>query len=461
MLPNLTAAHLFEAILAIALVFSCLLGLQVIRERRPPAVTLAWVAVLVLLPMLGVLLYLLFGTRKRWELRVRQRPVIGCETAVRPFDDAHVLDRMLRRLALPPALSGNDIRCSWRPEVARRDLLDVIDGATERLWMFIYMFEDDASGALVLDALIAAASRGVRVRVMVDDLGSFGSLAAGRRALEAAGGRMVRFKPVWYALRKRMLNLRNHRKIVVADGQVAWTGGRNVGDHYLAAGKHEWLDFSAVIRGPTALALEEICRNDWRFASDEPPDSSPVWVSGPQGNACLQVLPAGPEYRDDAWQTALVKCCFEAHSRLWLATPYFVPDETVTNAVLTAARSGVDVRILVPHRSDNLVVDLVGRSFLREVQRAGGKVFRYKIGMMHAKAVLVDDTLAMFGSANIDARSLFLNYECMVIGYDAETVIPVQAFFEYAFARASRGVRTIGQIRETLSSLARLLAPLL
>lgn len=447
--------------LAAALIFSCLLGLQVIRERRPPAVTLAWVAVLVLLPLLGVLLYLLFGTRKRWELRARQRAGIGCDTAVRPFDDAHVLDRMLRRLALPPALNGNEIRFSWRPDVARRELISVIDGATERLWMFIYMFEDDASGAAVLDALIAAATRGVKVRVMVDDLGSFGSLASGRRALQSAGGRMVRFKPVWYALRQRMVNLRNHRKMVVADGSVAWTGGRNVGDHYLAAGKQEWLDLSAVIRGPAALALEEICRNDWRFASDELPEPSPIWVDCAQGNACLQVLPSGPEYREDAWQTALVKSCFEAHSRLWLATPYFVPDETVMNAVLTAARSGVDVRILIPHRSDNLVVDLVGRSFLREVQRAGAKVFRYKVGMMHAKAVLVDDTLAMFGSANVDARSLFLNYECMVIGYDAETVIPVQAFFEYAFARASRGVRTIGQIRETLSSLARLLAPLL
>lgn len=461
MLPSLTSAHLLEAVLALAFVFSCLLGLQVIRERRPPAVTLAWVAVLVLLPLLGVFLYLLLGTRKREQIRMRQRPVIGCEPAVRPFDEAHVLDRMLRRLGLPPGLDGNDIRLSWRPEVARRDVLGVIDNAQERLWVFLYLFEDDASGKAVLDALIAAAERGVSVRVMVDDLGSYGSLAEGRRALMAAGGRMVRFKPVWYALRKRMVNLRNHRKIVVADGLIAWTGGRNVGDHYLAAGKQEWLDLSAVIRGPAALALEEICRNDWRFASDESADQSPIWMAPPQGTACLQVLPSGPEYREDAWQTVLVKSCFEAHERLWLATPYFVPDETVMNAVLTAARSGIDVRILVPQRSDNLLVDLVGRSFLREVQKAGAKVFRYKLGMMHAKVVLVDHTLAIFGSANIDARSLFLNYECMVIGYDAETITPVQAFFEYAFARSSKGVRTIGQIRETLSSLARLVAPLL
>lgn len=452
---------LYDIALALALLLGWIFALQVIRERRAPAATIAWFLILVLLPLVGMLVYLLIGTRKREVPRLRLRGMHATGTAMLPFADAHVLDRMLRRLQIPPSATGNAVTVAWRPDAALADLLALIDGARERLWVLVYIFEDDDSGCRVLDALTRAASRGVTVRMMVDDLGSFGNLAAGRRALEAAGGQIVRFKPVWYAIRKRMVNLRNHRKIIVADGEHAWTGGRNIGDHYLRAGTSDWLDLSAVIRGPVALALEEICRHDWCFATgaELPPD--PVVVPAPAGSAVLQVLPSGPEYREDAWHAALVKGCFEAHTRLWLATPYFVPDETVVNALVTAARSGVDVRLLVPQRSDNRIVDLVGRSFLREVQRAGAKVFRYRLGMMHAKAVLVDDQIGMFGSANLDARSFFLNYESMIVGYDETTTRPLAAFFEFGFARSAKGIPPISRASEAVSSVGRLLAPLL
>lgn len=453
--------YLSELALALALLFGWVFALQVIRERRTPAATLAWVAVLVLFPILGVLIYLLVGTRKRELKHVRLRGLSATGTAALHFEQAHVLDRMLRRLSIPPASIGNDIEIAWRPDAAMQGLLGVIDGARERLWLLIYIFEDDDSGCRVLEALVRAAERGVTVRVMVDDLGSYGRIDASRRALEAAGGQIIRFKPVWYALWKRMVNLRNHRKIVVADGETAWTGGRNIGDHYLRAGKSEWLDLSAVITGPAALALEEICRNDWSFTTGVEAPLSPILVHPAEGPATIQVLPSGPEYREDLWHAALVKGCFEAHTRLWVATPYFVPDETVMNAIVTAARSGIDVRILIPHRSDNLIVDMVGRSYLREVQRTGAKVFRYKLGMMHAKAVLVDDQLALLGSANVDARSFFLNYECTLVGYDESTTRPVSAFFEYGFARANKGVRPVSRITESLTSVARLFSPML
>lgn len=453
--------HLLEGTLALAFLLGCTFALQVIRERRAPAATLAWLAILVLLPVAGVFVYLLVGTRKRELRRQRPRGIQASHPVVLPFEQAHVLDRMLRRLQVPPASIGNAVRVAWRADAAIADLLDVIDNARERLWVLVYIFEDDESGCRVLDALTRAATRGVQVHMMVDDLGSYGNVDASRRALESAGGRIVRFKPVWYALRKRMVNLRNHRKIIVADGERAWTGGRNIGDHYLRAGKSDWLDLSAVVTGPAALALEEICRSDWCFATGAELPLTPVIVPETRGPATLQVLPSGPEYREDVWHAALVKACFEAHTRLWLATPYFVPDETVMNALVTAARSGVDVRVLVPQKSDSRIVDLVGRSYLREMQRSGAKVFRYRMGMMHAKAVLVDDQIAMFGSANVDARSFFLNYESTIIGYDEATTTPIAAFFEYSFARSGKGVAPINRISESISSLARLLAPLL
>lgn len=437
------------------------MALGIVRERRPPAATLAWVALLVLLPVFGLLLYLLIGARKLPRRTHRPcQPELALEAVV-PEAQADALDRMLRRFGIPPATRGNALRITMAPEQARADLLDVIGAAQQRLWVLMYSFEGDASGRAVLGELTAAARRGVDVRLMVDDLGSFGQLGSIRREFEASGGRIVHFKPVWYALTRRIANLRNHRKIVVADGALAWTGGRNVGDVYLDPKAGHWLDLSAVVRGPVVAVMEEICRGDWQFGSGDATCPAPGTAIANAGDATLQMLPSGPEHRDDLWQVSLIKACFEAQSRLWLATPYFVPDETVMNALLTAARSGVDVRILVPTRSDNLLVDFVARSYLREIQRSGVGVYRYDHGMMHAKVVLVDRSLGMFGSANIDARSLFLNYESTLIGYDEATIAPLEQFFAAAFARAKRGLRPTGRIRETLMSLARLAAPLL
>jgi cardiolipin synthase len=437
------------------------LALEVVHERRPPATTLAWVALLVLLPVLGLLLYLLFAARK--VPRTAPRPCAPDlpEATCLPAALAPALERMLRRFGVPPATLGNALHFTLSPEVARSDLLAVIDSAERELWVLVYAFFDDASGREVMTALTAAARRGVQVRVMVDDIGTLGGLRAAQQALLAAGGRIVRFKPVWYALARRMANLRNHRKIVVADGARAWTGGRNIGDVYLDSAAGPWLDLSLRVEGPAAAVLAEICRNDWQFGSGETDCGAPLAVPAPAGSAAVQVLPSGPEHADDLWQAALIKACFAAQQRLWLATPYFVPDETVLNAVLTAARSGVDVRILVPRRSDNPLVDLVARSYLREAQRAGASVHRYQPGMMHAKFVLVDQRFALFGSANIDARSLFLNYESTLIAYDAASVATLALFFDEACAHALTGLSPTGRIRETLTSLARLAAPLL
>ncbi|MCC6560081.1 MAG: PLDc N-terminal domain-containing protein [Xanthomonadales bacterium] len=437
------------------------LAFEVVHERRAPAATLAWVALLLLLPVLGLLLYLLLAARK--VPRPAPRPCAPDlpESVCMPTAAAPALERMLRRFGVPPATLGNALHFALTPDAARSDLLAVIDSAERELWVLVYAFFDDASGREVMTALTAAARRGVQVRLMVDDIGSLGELRTARRAFLAAGGRIVRFKPVWYALARRMANLRNHRKIVVADGARAWTGGRNIGDVYLGRGDRPWLDLSLRVDGPAAAVLAEICRSDWQFGSGDAGCGAPLPVPAATGDAVVQVLPSGPEHADDLWQAALIKACFAAQQRLWLATPYFVPDETVLNAVLTAAHSGIDVRILVPRRSDNPLVDLVARSYQREAQRAGASVHRYEPGMMHAKFVLVDQRYALFGSANIDARSLFLNYESTLVAYDAATVATLAQFFNDACARATTGLAATGRVRETLSAVARLLAPLL
>lgn len=457
---------------------SLLLIVQVLDERRSPAATAAWVLVIFALPWIGALLYLLAGARKVRRRETRIRKPQWHEQEEVPLAQADDLDRLLRRLGCAAATRGNTVELQFEAGHARRRLLALIESARSELYFLMYSFDWDASGREVMQALTGAARRGVKVRMMVDDLGSWLLRSDAITDFRAAGGRLVRFKPVWYALTRRMANLRNHRKIVVADGEWAWTGGRNIGDHYLADGAEQrrWADLSLSVHGPAAAVLEEICRSDWRYATGEhlrapPPRCAPcaidptTWTDGPNGAAPVpgvvaQVLASGPDQRDDLWHMAFVKSCFDARQRLWLVTPYFVPDDAALNAICTAARCGVDVRLLVPFKSDNGIVDRVSRSYLRQIQSVGVKVHRYRSGMLHAKAVLSDDRV-LIGSANLDARSFFLNYELMVAAEHPELAAQLAAYVDRCSARAAGGVRSLGRLRETLASLLRLLAPLL
>lgn len=453
-----------EILLFVFWAVSLVLILQVLEERRSPSVTAAWILVIFALPYLGALLYLVAGARKirRRETRIRKPP--WHELEERPVAEASALDVLLRRLGCAAATVDNAVLLHIEAKQAREELLRVIERAQAELYFLMYDFHWDKSGRQVMQALCACAQRGVKVRMLVDDLGSWLLKSDAVADFREAGGEIVRFKPVWYSLPRRIANLRNHRKIVVADGRIAWTGGRNIGDEYLADGAEQtrWMDLSLTIDGPAASALEEICRSDWRFATGRPLRASPPRELPHQsaGGVIAQVIPSGPDQRDDLWHIAFIKSCFEAKERLWMITPYFVPDDAALNAITTAARCGVDVRVLVPQKSDNPLVDMVARSYLRQVQGLGVKVYRLRRGMLHAKAVLVDQTV-LIGSANLDSRSFLLNYEVMVACEDAPLAEQLAAYVEWLTARSIGGVRTLGRLRETLASTARLLAPLM
>lgn len=453
-----------QILLFVIWIISLLLILQVLGERRSPSATAAWVLMIFAIPYVGALLYLIAGARKVRPRETRIRKPAWHELEERPLDAASALDRMLRRLGCAAATFNNRVELLVEAGIARRELLRIIAAAERELFVSIYALHWDKVGREVICALTEAARRGVRVRMLVDDLGSWPLRSEVVADFRAAGGELQRFKPVWYFLLRRLANLRNHRKIVVADGQQAWTGGRNIGEDYLADGAEQarWADLSLSIEGPAAAALEEICRADWRFASGQNLRSAPArpLPSVSAGAVITQVISSGPDQRDDLWHMGFIKTCFEARERLWLVTPYFVPDDAALNAITTAARCGVDVRVLVPRRSDNLLVDMVARSYLRQIQRLGVKVYRYRRGMMHAKAVLSDQTV-LIGSANLDARSFFLNYEVMVACEDAALSNQLAHFIEHACARSIVGVRALGRLRETLASTARLLAPLM
>lgn len=437
-----------------------MLAYAVIRERRPPAATLAWIVFVLALPFVGVLVYLLIGTRKR-SRKERTRLRTPVDFPRMNSDERVSLAGFLAGLG-QAGPSANRVAVHAEAGEARRALLALIDGAERELSFVVYTFERDDVGREVLRALRRACERGVTVRLLVDDLGSWHLGRTHMDKLERSGGRVGRFKPLWYALRARTANLRNHRKIVVADGARAWTGCRNIGEVYLEdhAEQTRWADLSYVIEGPAAAVLDEICRCDWQFATGEAlPPAKAVEVH--DAATLVQVLASGPDLSDDPWHTTLLKTLMTAQRRVWIATPYFVPDEAVQHALVIAARSGVDVRLLIPKRSDSRMVDWVARTYLRDLARAGVKVLRYEPGMMHAKLMLADDAVVT-GSANMDARSFFLNYE-VVLHLDGNDALraELEAWYTRLETRSLAGVRPYAVWRETLADLARLLAPMM
>lgn len=374
----------------------------IIRERRPPPATIAWLVMVLAFPFLGALTYLLVGTRKR-RSKHRERlrkPLDGAEAVgLEPGSLGDFLSGMSHAAA-----SRNRVAIHHDADEARRALLSVINGATRELHFVVYTFELDDAGRLVLDALREACKRGVSVRLLVDDLGSWKLSRPHLDRLMQTGGKVGRFRPMLAAVHARTANLRNHRKIVVADSCRAWVGCRNVGNAYLSkrGGESRWVDLSVSVEGPAAAAFDEVCRGDWSFATGEAlpvprarslSDLPVQRSSGPRSSsvATVGVLASGPDQRGDQWHGLVMKALMAARNRLWIATPYFVPDEAIGHALAIAARSGLDVRILLPNRSDNAAVDIVARTHLRDLSRAGAKVFRYGPGMMHAKLLVVDD----------------------------------------------------------------------
>lgn len=450
--------------LLLAVGLSALLSYNILHSRRAPSAVIAWLAVVIFVPYLGAALWVLIGARK---LRRERRQRLRFSTQLANPTETGGLARMIARIGGTPMLGGNRVRLGMSANAARADLHSVIESARSELHVLVYDIARDASARQVLEALTAAAARGVHVRVLVDDIGSWFLRSTEVRRLRAAGGEIMRFKPFANALLRRMANLRNHRKLVVADRTRVWAGGRNIGDLYLGE-RNPWQDLSFVAEGPLALAYHDVFRADWAFASGSALGSgkalavsdSPLQPAIEQVDA--QLVASGPDMRDDLWHAALLKACYDAEHRLWLVTPYFVPDEAVLRALTAAVRSGVDLRIYVPARSDNRLIDVVAASYLRELARKGIKVYRYGPGMLHAKAVLVDDALAFIGSANLDPRSFFLNYEVVAVFHDAAVAEQLAGYLRYVEARSSgKGFRAIGILGETVAAAARILSPML
>ena len=463
----LTTWFLSHFLLLLGFLLAIVVTVQMIRQRRSPAGSLAWLLAMVLVPYLGIPLYLMLGGRKVRRLAESKAELQFPEQCSHPSDDNFEIDHLMRSFGLPAACPGHQIKLLGSGEQGYAALVAMIEQARTSLWVSTFILHPDGVGQDIIERLSRQASAGVEVRVLLDGVGS---LHTGKQALAPlieAGGEVAFFMPVLHRPFRGRSNLRNHRKAVIADGQCVWAGGTNIANEYIGPNPddHRWRDLSFVLEGPAVQQYRSIFCSDWQFTTGrklscpqlDPSDNNDITV----GKGVVQVVPSGPDVSGDFLYSALISAVFQAKKQIWIVTPYFIPDETLVQALSLAAHRGVDVRVLVPEVSNHWLADMARGPYLRDLQQAGGQIHLYQGGMVHGKAFLADNTLAVIGSANFDMRSLFLNYETGLLVYSEVEIQEIREWIENLASNCRCGVPEVGVLRDLGEGVSCLLAPIL
>jgi cardiolipin synthase len=414
----------------------------------------------------AVPLYLLFGyARVQSYAEARREADVnlpdGSGAAIPPDpDDAERLAEV-RAVSLHPVTRGNSMTLLPEGPDAFEAMIGAVETAERYVLVQFYILRDDLIGQRLGDALVAATARGVKVRVIYDGFGSFFLTRRYRRMLTDAGIETYVQRGPARPLGRMGLNFRNHRKIIVADGKRAFTGGMNVGDEYL----NEFRDTQVEVRGPLVAQLQAQFLQDWFWVSGQRLDDELLWDSEPQAEDMTGlVVGASPTDPHDNGALYFVALAQAARRRLWIASPYFAPDQSVLAALKLAALRGVEVRILLPEVPDRWTPWIAAFAFFDEVRHAGCEIWRYQGRFMHQKVALVDDDIVSVGTFNLDIRSCLLNFETTVVMRDTRAAAEVEAMLLADFDRSIRLDRDLPDQKPWLrlaAPVARLMAPLL
>jgi cardiolipin synthase len=424
-------------------------AIEAIMKTRTSQGAVAWSLSLILMPTVMLPLYWVFGRRKfRGYAKARRISKTSAKVPRRVLRAQHVstqLDaplnapqRALERIVQMPYTRNNALELLINGEQIFAALFAAIDRAQHYILLQYYIVRDDAIGCQLRDKLIAKAQQGVVIYFLYDEVGSFKLSRHFINALRAGGVDIRSFHTTKGRRNRLQLNFRNHRKIVVVDGEVGIVGGSNIGDEYLDLHPilTPWRDTSVQIRGLAVHALQLTFLEDWYWACEQVPELKWHTPTAAAGDIETLVAPTGPADQMETCLLLFQQLTQNAKERLWIVSPYFVPDTSTINSLQLAALRGVDVRILLPEKPDKRTVWLSSFASLDEVQRTGVKVYRYQAGFLHQKVWLVDNDCALIGTANLDNRSFRLNFEIGVIANDRAFAAQVAAMLEEDFNRS-------------------------
>jgi cardiolipin synthase len=469
-------------------ILQAVLAFRVVMQRRLTGETLAWIMVIWVFPVIGPLFYLLFGELRlgkrrarrfaelyppirRWLADIPQRSLVDWSRLDPEFE---ALSQMAERTIGVPSLRGNQVHLidSWHETFDR--LIADINAAQRTCHLEFYIWTVGGRADEVVEALIRAARRGVVCRVLVDAMGSRSFLRSDLAARLRDAGVMLHGALPGGLLRLPFVrfDLRLHRKIVVIDGRVAYTGSLNLVDpRYFKrdAGVGQWVDAMVRIKGPAVEALAITFLADWYVETDaELADLQETGDAQPQpsrGECAVQVIPSGPALATHAVEQVLITTIYSANEELVLTTPYFVPSEPLSLALIAAARRGVKVILILPARVDSKLVRYASGAFKAEMLEAGVRIAAFGDGLLHTKCVTVDGTHSLFGSVNLDPRSMRLNFEILLAIYNSDFTGRLRELQQQYIDRSHlldwEAYRTRPMIQQTAENFARLLAPLL
>ena len=472
------------ALLQIALVALSLPSVLLERRGRPQS-AVAWVLVLTTLPIVGLICWWAIGRRHLQRRRRKKRRATTqlakhldtLSVARPPLPTARWTQLDSARLPAEEAewaydpVDGNRVELLCNGREAFPAMESLIENASDHIHLLFYIWQPDATGRRFRDLLCERARHGVQVRVLLDAVGSYWALRNFMDPLREAGGKVVAFSRPVFLRWKLELNFRNHRKLILADGREAILGGFNIGDEYHGM----WRDTAVHLIGPVVDQLQEIFADDWMFATAGDDFVQPSHFGGWQnssasahtesGEAACQLIASGPHTRLNLTLEALLIAVTQAQQRIWLTTPYFVPNQLLLGALRSAVLRGVDVQVLVPARNDSWLVALASRSYYPELLRAGVKIWEYLPTILHAKTAIFDEQVALVGSANLDNRSFRLNFELSSFFRDPQTTQDLATMFvqdlQQSRAVSLDEVDASSSWRRLAEAVAHLMSPLL
>lgn len=449
----------------------------VISENRNPIKTVAWIMAVVFLPFVGIIWYAFFGQdatkkhviSKRMYSKLKKRPLDEMETPVEVFvpKEHSNLVNLLKNMDYTPLLGGNDVKLFTNGKDKFDHLFADIEKAKKHIHVEYYVLLDDEIGRRFQEALIRKAKEGLEVRIIYD---SFGSRKAKEKFFEEFRMAGIESEPflklTWSALTSR-LNYRTHRKIIVIDGCIGYTGGMNIANRYIKGMEWGcWRDTHARIEGKGVQGLQSVFLIDWYFVSQTLITSRDYFpMLDNFGNCPMQIVNSGPLSEENEISYGITQAIYEARESIFIQTPYFLPPDAMVHALQAAAMRGVDVRLMTSLRSDVPLVQVASHSYFKEMLHTGVKIYQYKKGFLHSKMMIFDHSLTLIGSANFDSRSFDQNFEVEAFIYDDQ--LAQQA--ENIFAEDQRHCDQISLrewskrpvMKRFIESLLRLFAPLL
>lgn len=472
---------IFSIVITMSVIF---IAFVIFLENRHPTTTLTWLIVLGSFPLVGFIFYLLFGRNYRKERMFRKKYFLDKQAFLKVEGDfdpvneekmANMGNHQRKLFYLAQELSNSPISFATATEVLTNGeatfskIISELKKATHHIHLEYYIVRHDEIGQEIKKILIQKAQEGVKVRFLYDALGSWELSTSYIRELTQAGVEIIPFGHVRFPFLNSKFNFRNHRKIIVIDGSVGFVGGLNIGDEYL--GKKEsfgfWRDTHLMVKGEAVRSLQLIFLQDWFYMTDKSLLTveylSPILQENIHGG--VQLIAGGPDTEWSVIKNIFFSMISTAKKSVWIASPYFIPDEDIFSALKVAALSGIDVRLLVPNRPDKWIVFHASRSYFPQLLQAGVKIYEYEKGFMHSKIIIVDDELASIGTSNMDMRSFHLNFEVNAFLYRTGSTETLVADYKNDLCHSKQIDYSEFEQRSIwlrlLESTSRLLSPLL